>query len=62
MFMFKSVSDHHQQALFEIKNDLESEVANLFCDAIDELQQELNSFAKSVEPSANPTVVKQNNW
>ena len=54
---FKPTSGHHQQALFEIKNDLRSELANMFRDATYEFKEELKSSAKSVEP-----LVKKPYW
>ena len=35
---FKPISDHHRQAIFEIKNELKNELANMFGDAIDDLK------------------------
>ena len=58
---FKPISDHRQQAIFQIKDELKAEFTNMFRDAIDELKQELKSSANQ-SPSANlanPTVVNK---
>ena len=39
---FKPISEHYQQAIFEIKKDLKTELANMFRDAIDELKKNSN--------------------
>ena len=60
---FKSTSDHHQQAIFEIKTELKNELANMLRDAVYELEQELKSpanqspSAKSVEPLVKKKVI-----
>ena len=40
---FKPIKDHHQQAIIEIKTELQTELTNMFRDAIDELRKELKS-------------------
>ena len=36
---FKPMSEHHKQAIYENKNEFKTELANMFCDAIDELKR-----------------------
>ena len=58
---FKPISDHHQQALVEIKDELKSELTNMFRDAIEELKQEikLNTYQPSLaNTSANTLSTK----
>ena len=50
---FKPLSDHHQQALVEIKDELKSELTHMFRDAAEELKQELKSTTN--QPSSANT-------
>ena len=63
---FRRISDHHQQAIFEIKDELKAELTNMFRDAIEELNEKKSSANQQPsvnhqQLSTNPAVVKQNN-
>ena len=57
---FKPITDHHHQAIIEIKTELKDEFSNMFRDAIDGLREELKSSVNQ-QPLVNHQQVNQVN-